>query len=93
MSRCSLFRAARCSKPSGVVHSDWFVCGQVKTDLVLRGLRDAGGVLLGPSVLSYNALVDKYFPQPPTESESTPLELHRYALLQLFTPQYSSASS
>ncbi|DBA98075.1 hypothetical protein WJX77_001235 [Trebouxia sp. C0004] len=50
---------------------------QVKTDLVLRSLRDAGGVLLGPAVVSYNALVDKYFPQPPSESESTPLELHR----------------
>ena len=52
-------------------------CWQVKTDLVLRGLRDAGGVLVGPAAVSYNALVDKYFPQPPSESESTPLELHR----------------
>ena len=55
----------------------WFGCWQVKTDLVLRGLRDAGGVLAGPAAVSYNALVDKYFPQPPSESESTPLELHR----------------
>lgn len=50
---------------------------QVKTDLVLRGLRDAGGVLTGPAAVSYHVLVDKYFPQPPSESESTPLELHR----------------
>ena len=54
---------------------------QVKTDLVLRSLRDAGGVLVGPHVVNYNALVDKYFPQPPTESESTPLELHRQVLV------------
>ena len=54
---------------------------QVKTDLVLRSLRDAGGVLTGHNVVAYNALVDKYFPQPPTESESTPLELHRSVLL------------
>ncbi|KAL3132190.1 hypothetical protein ABBQ32_008790 [Trebouxia sp. C0010 RCD-2024] len=50
---------------------------QVKTDLVLRSLRDAGGVLAGPTAVTYNALVDKYFPQPPSESESSPMELHR----------------